>query len=53
MYAHFSSNGHSARDLQIYGIEQVFGDGFTLQARERYWINKMDSVRKGLNTYRT
>ena len=53
MYAHFSSNGHSTRDLHIYGIEQVFGDGFTLQARERYWINRMDSVRKGLNTYRT
>ena len=53
MYAHFSSHGHTSKDMRIYAIEQVFGDEFTLQARERYYINKADTVRKGLNSYRT
>ena len=53
LYTHFSTNGHTSRDMMIYGIEQVFGDEFTLQARERYMINKAGTVRKGLNTNRT
>ena len=53
MYSHFSTNGHTSRDLIIYGIEQVFGDEFTQQAKERLFINRFDSVRKGLKTYRT
>ena len=50
MYSHFSTKGHSSRDLIIYGIEQIFGDDFTQQARERLYIRRADSVRKGLNT---
>ena len=53
MYSHFSTNGHTSKDMRIYAIEEVFGDEFTLQARERFYINKADTVRKGLNTYRT
>ena len=53
MYQQLTTNGHSSQDMLIYAIEQVFGDSFTLEARERYYINKADSVRKGLNTYRT
>ena len=53
MYEHFSTNGHTTRDFLIFGIEQVFGDEFTLRARERYYIDTCDTVRNGLNTYRT
>ena len=53
MYGHFSTKGHSSKDVLIYGIEQVFGDEFTLQTRERFYIDKAQSVWKGLNTYRT
>ena len=53
MYKHFTTNGHSSKDMFIYAIEQVFGDSFTLEARERFYITKADSVRKGLNTYKT
>ena len=35
MYKQFTTNGHNSRDMLIYGVEQVFGDDFTLEARER------------------
>ena len=53
LYDHFSTNGHSSKDMLIYAIEQVYGDDFTLQARERFLINKAATVMKGLNSYRT
>ena len=53
MYNHFSSNGHTSKDFLIYGIEQVFGDEFVLQTRERFHIDQAQSIWKGLNTYRT
>ena len=53
MYNHFMSNGHSSRDMLIYAIEIVHGDVVTTGVRERYWINKLDTIRNGLNTYKT
>ena len=53
MYAHFTSKGHTTSDLEIFGIEQIFGDDFTSQTRERYFIDRADTIRNGLNTYRT
>ena len=53
MYTHFSSNGHGTQDMLIYAIEQSFGDDFMQQARERMFITRADTIRKGLNTYRT
>ena len=55
MYAHFTTNNHSSRDMRIYGIEVVHGaDPATLSVRERFWMNKLDTNRHpGLNTYRT
>ena len=47
------SNGHSSRDMLIYAIEIVHGDVVTTGVRERYWINKLDTIRNGLNTYKT
>ena len=53
LYAHFSTNGHTSKDMLFYAIEQVYGDEFTLQSRERYFIDKAGTIKKGLNTYRT
>ena len=53
MYAHFSSGGHTTGDFRIFGIEQIFGDDFVSQARERFFIDRADTIRNGLNTYRT
>ena len=53
MYAHFSSRGHSTADFQIFAIEQIFGDDFVSSTRERLFIDKGDTIRNGLNTYRT
>ena len=53
MYAHFTSKGHTTRDFKIYGIEEIFGDDFTALTRERLYIDRADSIRNGLNTYRT
>ena len=44
LYTHFSSGGHSVNDMLFYAIETVQGDNFTLQARERDWIDKLCSV---------
>ena len=53
MYAHFSSRGHTTADFRIFGVEQIFGDDFVSLTRERFLINRADTIRKGLNTYRT
>ena len=53
MYEHFESRGHSAKDMKFFAIEEVSGDEFVLGARETYWIDKLHTVMKGLNTYRT
>ena len=53
MYRHFSTNSHNSRDFRIFAIEKVHGDATTLSVREQYWIWKLDTVRSGLNTYKT
>ena len=53
LYTHFSSGGHSANDMLFYAIETVQGDDFTLQARERHWIDKLCTIPRGLNQNRT
>ena len=51
---HFEGPGHTSRDFSCFAIELVRGgDVFTLGARERLWIDKMDTVMNGLNTNRT
>ena len=57
MYEHFQQKGHSAADMRFIAIEAVQGrfknDEETLSARERFWIDKLQTVRYGLNTYHT
>ena len=53
LYKHFSTAGHSHADMTILAIEKVYGDEFVLAARERFWIDKLQTVYKGLNSYRT
>ena len=53
LYRHFATNGHTHADMKIFAIEKVHGDAFTLAARERFYIDKMETVFKGLNSNRT
>ena len=53
LYQHFTTKGHCHTDLLIYGIERVHGDDFTLAARERFYIDKFETIYKGLNSNRT
>ena len=53
LYKHYSSLGHSHADMTIIGIEAVHGDDFVLAARERFWMDKLQTTFKGLNSYRT
>ena len=53
LYNHFTTHGHTVQDFLIFGFEQTFGDDFTAMTRERYWINRADTVKFGLNTYKT
>ena len=53
LYQHFSTNGHTHADMLIFGIERVHGDDFVLAARERYYIDKFQTIYKGLNSNRT
>ena len=53
MYQHFQTRGHSETDMRFIAIEQVFGDEYILAARETFWIDKLQTIRKGLNTNRT
>ena len=52
-YQHFSSNVHSVNNMKFFAIEVVKGDVFTLEARERYWIDKLCTITRGLNSNRT
>ena len=57
MYEHFQQRGHSAADMRFIAIEVVQGrfknDEDTLSARERVWIDKLQTITHGLNTYHT
>ena len=57
MYEHFQQRGHSASDMKFIAIEVVQGrfenDEDTLSTRERFWIDKLQTVNNGLNTYHT
>ena len=53
MYQHFQSRGHTASDMRFLAMEQVFGDDFILAAKETFWIDKLQMIRKGLNSNRT
>ena len=50
---------HSGKELfddvhaKWLGIEQIFGDDFVSLTRERFFIDRADTIRNGLNTYRT
>ena len=44
---HFRSAGHSHADMELLPVEKVRSkDRFVLEARESFWINKYDSVKK-------
>ena len=53
MYDHFTSNGHTSRDMLMYAIEVVHGDVVTTGVRERYWMQTLDTCRRGLNSNKT
>jgi len=51
--AHFKLPGHKFHHFFAFPIELVTGDPFTIGARERYWINKLDVISRGINCNRT
>ena len=53
VYKHFQSKGHKELDFQFWGLERVKGDIFILRVRERFWIDKFQTIEKGLNSNRT
>ena len=53
MYQHFTSNNHNSGDMMIFGIEAVHGDAMTTTVRERYWMQILDTNRRGLNSNKT
>ena len=57
MYEHFQQRGHSVSDMRFIAIEAVQGrfknDEDTLAVRERVWIDKLQTINYGLNTYHT
>ena len=53
LYQHFTSMGRDHTDMLVYAIEVVHGDDFVLAARERYYIDKLQTIYKGLNSNRT
>ena len=53
MYEHFTSNGHTSRDMLIFAIEAVHGDVMTTTVRERFWIQELNTIRRGLNSNKT
>ena len=47
---HFNLEGHNISDMRIQIIEKIFTrNGFFRKERERMFINKFDTKRKGLN----
>ena len=57
MYEHFQKRGHSVSDMRFFAIEAVQGrfknDEDTLSVRERVWIDRLQTINYGLNTYHT
>ena len=52
MYQHFQMNGHCVGDMRFLAIEEVFDDEFILAGCETFWIDKLQTIRKGLNSNR-
>ena len=51
---HFTQKNHSISDMLFFAFEKVVnGDIFIVGARERFYIDKMDVLRKGINKNRT
>ena len=50
---HFEKPGHKLHHFFCFAIEIVSGDIFTLAARERMYIDKLDVVSRGINATRT
>ena len=50
---HFEKKGHSSHNFVCFAIEKVVGDDFVLAARERFYIDKLDVISRGMNTHRT
>ena len=51
---HFNKPGHSSDNMFFFAFEKVISiDPFTLGTRERYHIDDMDVISKGLNRNRT
>ena len=51
---HFNKPGHSKENMIFFALEKVMSmDPFTLGTRERFHIDGMDVVSKGLNRNRT
>lgn len=51
---HFNKPGHSSDNMHFFAFEKVISiDPFTLGTRERYHIDDMDVISKGLNRNRT
>ena len=50
---HFRLPGHKLHHFVAFPIEIVTGNPFIIGARERYWINKLDVISRGLNCNRT
>ena len=46
---HFQMPGHSSKDVEMVPFEKVMGDKATRKHRERYFINKYNLIKKGLN----
>ena len=47
---HFNLEGHSISDMRIQIVEKIFTkNGFFRKEREKMFINKFDTKRKGLN----
>ena len=57
MYEHFQQRGHTVQDMRFIAIEAVQGrfknDEETLSTRERFWIDRLQTISSGLNTYHT
>ena len=51
---HFSQKNHSQNDMFFFAFEKVINsDPFVIGARERFYIDKMQVVEKGINRNRT
>ncbi len=51
---HFAQKNHSISDMFFFAIEKVVKDDpFIVGARERFYINRMDDLRNGINKNRT